>query len=267
MGKVLVIKGADFSQNNVDIVPIYYDGGFVPTKDNYYQQLGLEMTTLGAWSQVAGAKVNIYQIRAGSVVVVPKNQATQYRVALLNSVGSSGQSLDFMDGQSLVYTTANTPAKILAPSNGYLAIQDTLSNADCFPESVSVVPYADVSRLVSEETPDFADDSHYMNSSGGYGSTSAPEGKHCCLYYCAFKGESVTINAQASRNASFAFCRLDVHSQLGLPTLLQSESRRTVTAGETVTVTVPKDCFIYIFGYDASTNYFPESVTMERVTL
>jgi len=277
MGKVLVIKGADFSENNVDVVPIYYNGTFYPNIDNYQEQKNkISAGTYGDpyWSTYSGtSKTNFYPIKKGQVVTVPaQDPTTGCRFAFVKTIGGYDERYDLMTGQlfAVPINYMVGQGQLLAPEDGFLAVTAYITGDAVFPTGMSVRPYNSISREITENTtPAAGDKTHYMNSSGGYGNTTSPDGKYAAYFYNVFKGETLTITANSGKKTSFAFCepcKADGEG-LTLAKLLTGQSRQSIEIGQTVTVVVPADGLLYILGYDGNNRQYPESIIVTRATL
>lgn len=277
MGKVLVIKGADFSENNVDVVPIYYNGTFYPNIDNYQEQknkISAGTYTDPYWSAYAGSsKTNFYPIKKGQVVTVPaQDPTTACRFAFVKTIGGYDEQYDLMTGQlfAVPINYMVGQGQLLAPEDGFLAVTAYITGDAVFPTGMSVRPYNSISREITENTtPAAGDKTHYMKADGTYGTTTSPDGKYAAYFFNVFKGETLTIVANSSKNASYAFCEPVKANGEGqtLAKVLTGQSRTAITAGQSSTVTVPADGLLYILGYDGNNRQFPESITVTRATL
>jgi len=277
MGKVLVIKGADFSENNVDVVPIYYNGTFYPNIDNYQEQknkIAAGTYDDPYWTSYSGSsKTNFYPIKKGQVVTVPaQDPTTRCRFAFVKTIGGYDERYDLMTGQlfAVPINYMVGTGQLLAPEDGYLAITSYITGNPVFPSGVSVKPYNAIERVINENTPPSAGNKNsYMTSSGGYGSTTSPEGKYAAYFYNVFKGETITITANSEKRTSCAFCepcKADGQDQT-LAKLLAGQSRQSIEIGQTATFVVPADGLLYILGYDGNNRQYPESIIVTRVTL
>ena len=74
MGKVLIIKGADFSGVNVDIIPVFVNSELDLTKQNYLRSAQTYISSEGKWGTGgANTKTLFWPISAGQILRLGSN--------------------------------------------------------------------------------------------------------------------------------------------------------------------------------------------------
>jgi len=269
MGKILVIKDTDFSENNVDILPVYHNGSYSPNGGNYKNHFKKAPVNGNADWSAYNASYNTfsYPVKKGDVVSFgPNNVHSLYDILLAASEGGYSEPIDYMDGQTMhALRPRPNVASLLATEDGFLMVEYTPSQFP-FPNDVLVKPYDQISREISPESADFVLANAYMKSDGTYGS-SHPVGGNASSFFSVFKDEEVEITAQADNVCVYALVSCFPTTANANPQLLTGNTRQTLSAGSSVTITIPEDCMLYLWTMDGSTNYFPASVSVTRAEL
>lgn len=270
MGKILVIKDADFSENNVEVIPVYYNGSYSPNGGNYKNHFRkAPVNSATDWSAYnASYHTFSYPVKKGSVVSFGPNSVNSlYDILLTATEGGYSEPIDYMSGQKM-YALKPRPnvASLLATEDGFLMVEYT-PNMFPFPSDVLVKPYEQVSRDLSIDNPDFALTNAYIASNGNYIPSYAVDGKNTASFYSVFKGEQITITAQIDKVCVYALVSPFPSVVNVNPMLLSGTTRHTISAGSSETITIPEDCMLYLWTYDVSMNYFPSNVSVTRVVL
>lgn len=267
MGKILVIRDADFSENSVDVLPVYYNGSYSPNDVNYKNHFHKAPIHGGTDWSAGNASYDTfsYPVKKGSVVSFGPGGGL-YDILLTTSEGGYSEPIDYMSGQKMhILRPHPNVASLLATEDGFLMNEFTPSMVP-FPSDVLVKRYDQVSREMTPESADFVLSNLYMRIDGSYGD-SFPVGGNASSFFSVFKGEKVEITAQADKVCVYALVSSFPASDNAYPQLLPGETRQTLSAGSSVTITIPEDCMLYVWTLDVSTNYFPASISVTRVEL
>lgn len=269
MGKILVINGADFHENSVEVIPVYHNGSYSPNGNNYKNHFNkAPVNSATDWSAYnASYHTFSYPVKKGSVVSFGSNLVNSlYDVLLTETEGGYSEPIDYMTGQTMkVLKPRPNIASLLATEDGFLMVEYS-PNTFPFPVDTLVTPYDQVSRDVSIDSPDFALANAYLKADGTYGN-SYPQGGNASSFYRVFKNEVVTIKAQSDKVCVYALVDAFPSTANANPPLLSGQSRQTLSAGSSVSVTIPEDCMLYLWSWDTSTNYFPQEVSIARAEL
>lgn len=267
MGKVLIIKGADFSEVAVKEIPI--DGKVDLTRANYTQQIGANILISSQgnyYQQSSYAKASFWNIRQGQALFVPGNNTKNQTFGLVKNA-TVGEAIVFAEDCGYVSRDAGTNGDVVLIANEDCLVMMQTTDAsltDLFCDGAYIINGSAVERLLQLTQTDYSfyADSVYLKSDGTWGATTQPAGEHSCLFFIVQAGDEVAVKAQSDKRAFFAFRTFD--TVLVNTTFAQDGSRYAVEAGETTSVLVEQECALYVFNYDGNVNYFPESITITR---
>lgn len=264
MGKVLIIKGADFSAVAVKEVPI--DGKIMLSRTNYESIISAYLYALAdpaRYSPNDTARIAFWPIRSGQVLFVPGGLSHIVCVGLVNTTDVSAANIFSTDSGFVMNEGAPGDIVLRANADCYAMVQlVSTTGVDMFPDGAYIADSAE--RADNLTMNNFVDSiaNKYMKADGTWGETTAPSGKKAGYAYLVQAGDVISITAKSSQPVLYALIKFV--SKIGEnPATFAQGSRTRIEANNSGSVTVAHDCMLYIYGYDGNTEYFPDSITIQ----
>lgn len=262
MGKVLIIKGADFSA--VAVADVVIDGKVMLTTENYASKLSAYLNTSStpAFSPNAQAEIMFYPILEGQWMFVPGGESSKVALVTKTEIGTTNI---IATDAGFIGANGNYPGDIImqAMEDCYvmLTAKQADTGTDIFPDGAYIANSVTVPASLTEDNLVYYADK-YMKSDGTWGNETAPTGKHAAEFFLVHEGETVTVKANANANTTLAFIEFDLTLAAATAVFTQESGRVVITAGETQTFTITHQCALYIYAYSGNTVKFPESITI-----
>ena len=271
MGKVLIIKGADFSGVNVDIIPVFVNSELDLTKQNYLRSAQAYISSEGKWGTGgANTKTLFWPISAGQILRLGSNPDDGLYFCISQGFESIGNAIQTIDGQIVNRINYGNPDfELLARENGYVAISYLVEGQARWPNPDTAKIIADSypgTRVLSYDDAIGFIDKYINSSTNTWGNETAPTGKHPGVFYNVFKGETVRVKANANSNTNIAFIRATT-SRTAEVSYAEGTGRNNITKGTEQSFTVPEDCYLYVSAYSGNTESFPEELEIIGITL
>lgn len=260
MGKVLIIRGADFSDSAIEIIENFEK--IQLTEDNAFQIETAGINSSDVWVQ-GGSTYICHKIKKGQLVVCPTL-----------SSDPSGPTFTFLSRQPITFGNSidnitslyDMPLSMYRNSK-YNNRSGLYASEDCYlirvnyevPESVYVIDYNEV---LDENNYDWTYENKYINSTGIYGNAGRDSYddklSFCC--YSVFAGDEITIEANSEKPANYKLLKKQKTAMSSVAILSQG----SIPIGESKTIQITEDCYLYILRYDAADYYFPKSIIRKR---
>lgn len=271
MGKVLIIKGADFSGVNVDIVPVFVNSELDLTKQNYLRSAQTYISGEGRWGTGgANTKTLFWPISAGQILRLGSNPDDGLYFCISQGFESIGKAIQTIDGQIINRINYKNPDfELLARENGYVVISYLVDGQDRWPNPDTAKIIADSypgTRVLSYDDAIGFIDKYINSNTNSWGNETAPTGKHPGVFYNVFKGETVHVKANANFNSNIAFIRAKT-SRIEAVSFAEGTGKTTTTKGTEQSYTVPEDCYLYVSAYSGNSVTFPEELEIIGVEL
>ena len=262
MGKVLIIRGADFSNSAIEIIENFEK--IQLTEDNAFQIETANITSTDVWVQGSNTYI-CHKIKKGQLVVCPTLDKTPQGVMF---TFLSRQPITF--GNSIDNITPLSAAPLIMYRNSkYNNHYGLYATEDCYfirtnyevPEPVYVIDYKD-NEVLDENNYDWTYENRYINNTGGYGGAGRDSYddklSFCC--YSVFAGDEITIESNSEKYTSYKLLKKERAAKESITILSQDKVLRE----ESKTIQITEDCYLYILRYDAADYHFPKSIIRKR---
>jgi hypothetical protein len=249
MGKVLIIKGADFSAVKVGNVIVGEDVNL--TTNNYDKLSDLYITNGGLYA--SGLISVLYFLNAGDLIgiIAQSNLKTLFSFTKdYNPI--SGESAVFANGTS----SRNEIAK--AKANMYVVQEDCVLNIlqDNFPGTATLFYKKSSGNLTEKDC--FMSKAVEINNNNVWHYYTG----NSSVYFPVLQGTKIKIKSNTTQKSIFALIKY-VGEEGAEPVYANGETaRHDLPAGEEFELTIAESCILYVMN---ETGYFPESITVEVV--
>lgn len=260
MGKVLILKGADFS--NVSLDTTSFDGKVFLSRENYlFSKKGYFRQTDNIWSPNADNENLFWPIKAGDMVCVPAENITTRQVVTLCTIVDDTPII--LSTNKRKYVTLGKYGKmfIAAPSDCYVAILSVLDNTPVVFNGTYLTGKGNRDTITADNWELYTN--KYMSPSGNWGENSLS------YLYPVCKGDIINIKANANYFARVCFIDYDVVNDVNKkisiipsPIVFDGGTHKQIEAGEEAVISAPENCYMVIFAEDLK--YFPQSIVISN---
>lgn len=260
MGKVLILKGADFS--NVSMETTSFDGKVFLSRDNYlFSKKGYFKTDTLVWSPSVVDECLFYPISAGDMVCVPAENITTSQVVALCTIVDDTPII--LSTNQIKYVNLGKYGKmfIAAPSDCYVVILSVFNNTPVVFNGTYLTGKGNRDTITADNWELYT--KKYLRSDGTWGNYSLS------YLYPVCKEDTINIKANANNYTKVCFVDYRVNSDVNkeiidMPPVIAFDGviAKRIEAGEEAVISAPENCYMVIFAEGG--NRFPQSIVISN---
>lgn len=265
MGKVLILKGADFS--NVSIETTSFDGKVFLSRENYlFSKKGYFQRSDKQWIPNVDNKNLFYPISAGDMVCVPADNISTRQVVVLCTIVDNTPTVLSTNQTRYVNLGKYGKMFIAAPSDCYVAILSVLDNTPVDFNGMYLTKKGNRDTITVDNWELYTN--QYINSEGTWGQNAL------AYLYPVCKGDTINIKANAYHFTTVGFVDYSVENDVNrktgvMPATIEfdGDKRKRIEAGEEAVITAPENCYMVILAGEEATSdqdNFPQSIVISN---
>ena len=277
MGKALIIRGADFSANAIENLPL--DGKIHLTEaDAFTTKVGYIETSNDKWAVDTTGYYSFFSLKAGDLFVAKNKTGVKMGLVFLDELPVSNAVVDYAFDKNNSYFNLKAEG---AGSCGSDFVFSGIVSKDCivgiqtttdggsnvFPYDVYTMDADNIQypRVFTENNYDwYVYNLYYASNKKWQSSTPTTDNKPNGVFYNLYKGETLHIEAQDGVGCGYA-----IFYQSAYPAGAWNAERQLVEAGGSVDIPITEEFTkIWIFRQEGSNNTFPSVLRVTKtVTL
>ena len=259
MGKVLILKGADFS--NVSMETTSFDGKVFLSRENYlFSKKGYFKTDTLKWTPTVTDEYLFYPISAGDMVCVPAENITINQMVVLCTIVDDTPIILSTNKKKYINYGKYGKMLIAAPSDCYVALLSVADNTPVVFNGTYLTGKGNRDTITADNWELYT--KRYIKSDGTWG-------KHSLSYlYPVCKGDTINIKAKADDYTKVCFVDYSVYSDVNkeiidMPPAIAFDGVivKRIEAGEEAVISAPENCYMVIFAEDSR---FPQSIVISN---